>query len=462
MSSKKNRKLLHYNFSQDGIPENTPVIIENWKTKLFSICVFTLLIVLMFHVNYTVEKSLEYYIGAFATISFIYLLFRIVLSFFYNPVREEPTKNYKVTVVMPSYNESVESVSKAIDCLFKQDYPIHEIIFVDDGSSDLSAYNYVLALSRELGLGYREISATSSAIDSSIKHSGYTDLIVHRLDSNKGKREAMAWGFRHATGDMLMLVDSDGYIYPNATRELLKPFNDDKVFSVVGHINARNVGDNFVTRLQDILYQSAFRVGRAAQSVTNSVLVCSGALSMYRSKVVTSNIDEFLKKSFMGISCENGDDRCLTDIALKYGGKTKYQSTAMCITDVPINTKTFFKQQVRWAKSFYLYTFKSMTHAWNKPFMMMWLVCEGFLWILFSVSQAISLFHWTGNYVLLVIIFSVGYFILSSLVSGIYYVFKNPFIYMLAPLYALMHMFLLFPIRVYALLTINKAGWGTR
>ncbi len=66
------------------------------------------------------------------------------------------------------------------------------------------------------------------------------------------------------------------------------------------------------------------------------------------------------------------------------------------------------------------------------------------------------------NYVLLVIIFSVGYFILSSLVSGIYYVFKNPFIYMLAPLYALMHMFLLFPIRVYALLTINKAGWGTR
>lgn len=119
-------------------------------------------------------------------------------------------------------------------------------------------------------------------------------------------------------------------------RELLKPFNDKKVTSIVDHINARNVKDNVLTGMQDIMYHSAFRIGRAAQSIANCILVYSGALSMHRRHVVINNLEGFLDSSVFGIKIVTGDDRLLTYLSLKSGGKTKYQSTARCITDVPI------------------------------------------------------------------------------------------------------------------------------
>lgn len=435
-----------------------PLIIESWRARTFVIILFLLLTVAMFNVNYRVEKTLDYLLGAFATVSFIYLTLKIVLSFFYRPATAELDRDYKVSVVMPSYNESPTSVLKAIECLLVQDYPVHEIIFVDDGSKDVSAYEQVAALANELKLGYAQVAAAGNGRNSTKQ----PRIVTHRFKRNRGKKQAQAWAFKRAKGDIIMLVDSDGYLYPNAVRELLKPFKDAKVTSTVGHVNARNVKDSMITRLQDIMYQSAFRIGRASQSITNCVLVCSGAISMHRRSVIVDHIDEFLKDKVLGINCEAGDDRCLTNISLKYGGKTKYQSTALCITDVPINTRNFFKQQVRWAKSFYLYTFESMRYAWKRPFMLAWLLGEGFMWIFFTVSQAISLVHWSENYYMTLLLFSIGYMILSAFINGIYYALKNPLLYLLAPFFALVHLFLLFPIRIWALVTLNNSGWGTR
>lgn len=441
----------------------SPKIISDWKVKVLAIVLYLILLFAMINVNLRAEKTLEYYIGAFATVSFFYMMFKIVLSFFYSPATEEPLKAHKVSVVIPSYNEDPHSVIKAIESILRQDYPVYEIIFIDDGSEDTSAFDHVKLLSEEVNSGFFEAGATyTDRIEQGVSPYQQTRIITHRLTNNRGKRHAQAWGFRRARGNIIMTADSDGYIFPDAVRELLKPFNDPDVTSVVGHINARNVDSSFMTRLQDILYHNAFRIGRASQSITNCVLVCSGALSMHRKDIVITHLDEFLEEKVMGITCKSGDDRCLTNLSLKYGGKTKYQSTALCITDVPVKTKNFFKQQVRWAKSFYLYTLESMKHAWNKPFMMMWLVCEGTLWIFFAVSQLISLFYWTKTYYLTVVIFTIGYFVLSSFISGIYYVFKNPLLYLATPIFTLMHMFLIFPIRLYALLTINKSKWGTR
>lgn len=427
--------------------QKVPRIIESWWGKGIAIFLFLLVIILMFNVNTSAEKTLHYYISAFGSLSFIYMMFRVVLSFFYRPVTKEPSKEFKVSVIIPSYNEEPESVLESVQGIVHQDYPIHEIIFVDDGSTDSSAYQKVKA--------YADIVNANH-------NPKLPRLIVHRFKKNRGKKEAQAWGFQKAEGDLLMLADSDGYIYPNAVRELVKPFEDDKVFSVVGHINAKNVNDNAITRMQDMLYQSAFRIGRAAQSVTNSVIVCSGALSMHRREIVVEHIDEFLQDKYFGINLTTGDDRKLTDIALKYGGKTKYQSTALCVTDVPIKSRTFFKQQVRWSKSFYLQTLNSMKHAWNKPFMMFWLLGEGLLWLVFVVSQAMSLVTFTPGYYINLFIFAVAYFILSAFIFGLYYFFKNPIVFIMAPIYSLIHMILLFPVRVYALLTINKSSWGTR
>jgi glycosyltransferase involved in cell wall biosynthesis len=46
----------------------------------------------------------------------------------------------KVSVVIPTYNRSAQ-VLRALDCVFAQTAPVHEVIVVDDGSTDGTAEN---------------------------------------------------------------------------------------------------------------------------------------------------------------------------------------------------------------------------------------------------------------------------------------------------------------------------------
>ncbi|BCU82867.1 hyaluronan synthase [Polycladomyces abyssicola] len=432
-----------------------------WKKTLIW-GIFLTCVVLMLHVNTWAEKTVDFYVGMFTSITFAYFLLKMVVSFWYKPDIREPYPGIKVSVVIPSFNENPDSVLKTIECLIDQDYPVAEIIFVDDGSDDPSAYEAVKRLAEEVN-GARLEAAAALEMGGARYHwaKDLPEIVVHRFDKNQGKRAAQLWGFKRSTGDFLMIVDSDGYIYPDAIRELLKPFHDPEVTAVCGHINARNRDYNFVTRLQDLLYKSAFRVGRAAMSVTNAVLVCSGALSMFRRDVVMNNLHHFRDQKFLGRKIVAGDDRRLTTIAL-YEGKVKYQSTARCITDVPTTISQFFKQQVRWGKSVYVETPFTIPVALKKPFLMLWFIGESFLWAIYGTSVIVTFTTAPTTTLPLLVIYSLGYLTLSALMRNVYYVLKHPLLYLLSPVFGLVHSFLLYPIRIYALLTLRGTGWGTR
>lgn len=422
---------------------------------LFIICAYSMTLV----VNQQLVKDASYYIGLLTSITLLYFLLKIVISFFYTPVKKSPLE-HKVSVIISNYNESVESVKNTINCLLNQDYPIHEIIFVDDGSQDDRGFNEVLRMSQQINNVHKEVAVSSEP--GSFPSINNPKIVTHRFKKNQGKRAAQAWAFEKAEGDILFLIDSDGYIFPDALKELLKPFRDSKVNSVVGHILPRNYKDTFLTRVQDVLYTSAFRVGRGAQSVTNTVLVCSGALSVHRKYFVLENLEQFKKGKVLGIVSDAGDDRALTMFGLRNGGKTKYQSTALCITDVPDKTKKFFTQQVRWARSFYLYTVYALKDAWKNPFYLFWLLGEGTIWLIFGITTLVSLFSGTAIPVYLILLYSMGYLILSSLMHGIYYIFRRPLVFLLAPIFAIAHTVIIIPVRIYALLTIKNSQWGTR
>jgi len=112
----------------------------------------------------------------------------------------------KLSVVIPVYNEQAtlqeiyESV-KAVDIE-------KEIIFVDDGSTD----------------GSREI-LRGLADDS-------TRIVLH--DRNMGKGAALRSGFRHVTGDIVIIQDSDLEYDPVQYPKLMKPILDGKADVVYG------------------------------------------------------------------------------------------------------------------------------------------------------------------------------------------------------------------------------------
>lgn len=210
------------------------------------------------------------------------------------------------------------------------------------------------------------------------------------------------------------------------------------------------------------MYEGAFRVGRGAQSLTGDVVVCSGANSMFLRRHIMTHMEEFMKDTFMGKPVLIGDDRKLTEIMLKLGGKVVYQSTAICLTDVPTTLSKFFKQQVRWNKSFFIGSITTLAFAWRRPMLMLWVLGETLLWFVFVIAGAATLLSDIRSLGLILFIYISGYLILSSLSTNVYYMFKNPFYFLLSPIFGLIRMVLIFPIRLWALCTLTRIKWGTR
>ena len=95
-------------------------------------------------------------------------------------------QNVNFSIIIPMYN-SERSISRCIESLLNQSYTAHEIIIVDDGSSDKS-YN----ICNEFSKGHSSIKL-------------YQQL-------NSGASTARNRGLNIATGDYIIFVDADDYV----------------------------------------------------------------------------------------------------------------------------------------------------------------------------------------------------------------------------------------------------------
>lgn len=147
---------------------------------------------------------------------------------------------------------------------------------------------------------------------------------------------------------------------------------------------------------------------------------------------------------------------------LEEEGKTVYQSTAKCITDVPDKMSTYLKQQNRWNKSFFRESIISVKKIMNNPFVALWTILEVsmFMMLVYSVVDFfvgnVREFDWLRVLAFLVIIFIV------ALCRNIHYMLKHPLSFLLSPFYGVLHLFVLQPLKLYSLFTIRNADWGTR
>lgn len=389
----------------------------------------------------TIFLKAEGTLGLYSIFLVFYLVIKMGLSFAYKPFKGT-AKNYHVAVVIPSYNENADGLIDTVESILNQDYPVKEIYIVDDGSSDTSSFDQL----------EQYVMNNAERCQS---------VILRRQKENKGKRHAQAWAFEQSKADIFVTVDSDSYLYPDAIRQLLIPFNDDNIYAVTGHINARNRDDNLLTQLIDIRYDNAFRLERAAQSVTGNILVCSGPMSAYRREVIVPNLERYLNQTFLGVKVNIGDDRCLTNYAIELG-RTVYQSTALCKTDVPTSLKIFIKQQIRWNKSFFRETLQALKLSLKKPLVGVWSFFEVFLWGLLLLSQFNFIIGNSTHLKLIHIGYAFLAIITSALLRNIHYASKYPLLFFLSPLYGLLHILLLQPIRLYSLLTMKNVKWGTR
>ncbi len=243
-----------------------------------------------------------------------------------------------VTFVIPCMNEE-QAIYATIENCFKAAYPEEkkEVIVINDGSTDGTLKEIIRA------------KAT------------YPALVVVNWKENRGKRHGMAEGFRRATGEIVVQLDSDSYIEPSTFPALIEPFQNPEVGAVSAHTDPSNSDENMITKMQAAYYFMSFRILKAAESTFHMVFCCSGCASAYRTSAVMPILDEWLEETFLGLPVTWGDDRAITNQVIKCGYRTLYTNEVQAYTIVPNNVKQFLKQQIRWKKGWFVNSIKAST-----------------------------------------------------------------------------------------------------
>ena len=370
----------------------------------------------------------------------IYVLGRFVLALFYRPV---PDRGYRptVSIIIPAFNEEEGIIGTIASCL-GVDYPAHltEVIAVNDGSTD--------------GTWARILEAKAR----------WPQLYAVDLGRNYGKRGAMAEGIRRARGDVLVFVDSDSYLDADAVTAIVQPFADERVGAVVGHADVRNSSVNWMTKMQQVRYYSAFRVIKGTESMLSGTVTCaSGCCAAYRRSVVIPLLDAWEFQTFLGRPATFGDDRALTNRILNRH-RVVYQSSARAETVVPEGPKVFFRQQLRWKKSWLRESMQVVRYFWRKnplaalftyasiafPFMAPWVVLHAVGGRLLGGQPGGLWFYIIGTYAM-------------ALLYSLYYAFKrHDGLWFHGMTFVALYMTVLVFQTYWGIFTMRDTRWGTR
>jgi hyaluronan synthase len=375
-----------------------------------------------------------------------YLAVKLVLSSRYRPHEgNDEVRALSVAAIVPVYNEDPAAFRRCLDSLLAQTHALREIWVIDDGSSS----DVCLQIARGV---LRDVPGAQ----------------VRAFRRNRGKREAQAFAFKRSTADIFCTIDSDTVLDPHAVEEGIKPFADAKITAVTGNVRALNHRKNLLTKLIDLRYANAFLYERAAYSMLGSVLCACGSLSFWRSEVIKDNLEDFVNQTFLGIPVQYGDDRRLTNYALQRG-RVVVQDSSVAFTVVPERMQHFVRQQLRWNKSFFRETLWVLRNFSPKRWVWWLSLAEIAMWATFSTGIVMATLVTpllTGR---LALLYYLSYLAVMSYARSVRYFGASEsswiyqlYVFLLSPVYAALHVGLLIPLRIWALLTLRQRGWGTR
>jgi len=231
---------------------------------------------------------------------------------------KNPPAAGSVLCIVPAYNEDPEGLHKTVTALLRQTVPV-DIVVIDDGS---------------------QVPVVPSVID---------PRVMWRRQANTGKRGAQVAvlkEFGPTDYDFVLTVDSDSEPYPDACEQLLRALHNPKIQAATGMIYIRNHSDSWVSLGADIDIGTSCVMMRASRSMLGALETTSGALALYRSRLLYDHLDAY------AVECGTGDDRWLAIRALRRG-EVVAVAEALVETDMPSTLRGTYKQRLRWSRSWW-------------------------------------------------------------------------------------------------------------
>ena len=352
------------------------------------------------------------------------------------------------TVLVPAYNEG-EFVYRTAASLAASDYPGLRIILIDDGSGDDTAQWIARAQA-----DFPRVEALFS-------------------EKNEGKKHALYRGVLRSDSEIIITVDSDSTVAPDAIGNLVKPFADPRIGAVAGNILVGNIQDGLIPRMMDIIFVFCYEFLRSAQSRCGTVLCTPGAMSAYRRTAVLPLLGAWLDQTFLGEKTRIGEDRALTCLLLKNDWKVVYQESARAFTKMPVTYPGTCKMLLRWVRGdirenilMFPYVFGriSLKNPRSLGLLLHYLAFNaGILTPVVFIPVAITclIFNFSASLVLATYLLLVT--MLWAVVPALVYARKKSPLYALhAFTYGIFVLLFLNWIPLYALLTLKNNRWLTR
>jgi peptidoglycan-N-acetylglucosamine deacetylase len=236
---------------------------------------------------------------------------------------EHPDYKPLVSVLIPAYNEEaviVETVRSAL----ASTYPSLEVIVIDDGSKD----------------------QTAERVRSAFRDDARVRLLSQ---PNRGKPSALNHGLATADGEIVVSIDADTIVDPDAIPLLVRHFADARVGAVAGNVKVMN-RNRWLTRWQALEYITSQNLEKRAFDLLNCIPVVPGAVGAWRADLV---------RSCGGFSGDTvAEDTDLTMTIRRSGWKIRYDEDAIGHTEVPETLEALIKQRFRW-------TFGTLQAVWK-------------------------------------------------------------------------------------------------
>ena len=216
-------------------------------------------------------------------------------------------------VIVPAHNEE-RVIVDSIESLLRSRNKDFEIVVIDDGSTD----------------------RTYDVLHEAFGRHPRVRLLTKR---NGGKSSALNYAIEQTDVEVVVCIDADTRLAPDALDILLAHFHDGKVGAVAGVVTVGN-RSTMLSRFQALEYLTAQSMDRRAFEIVNGIAVVPGAIGAWR------------RCALMDVGLYDSDtaaeDADITFKIARAGWLVRNEPRALAVTEAPEKVREFNKQRFRW------------------------------------------------------------------------------------------------------------------
>ncbi|MEN6311778.1 MAG: glycosyltransferase [Acidobacteriota bacterium] len=264
-----------------------------------------------------------------------------------------------ISIIAPAYNEG-PGILESVRSLLALEYPLYEVIVVNDGSTDSTLEQLVAAFDlRKTHRVFRKSIETAPIRGIYVSPKEPKLVVVDKVNGKKA--DAMNAGLNIARYPLFCAIDADSVLDRDALLKVVRPFHEDPertvgVGGVVrlsngcvvknGQVQKIGMPRNVLARFQILEYLRAFLGGRMGMSLLNCLLIISGAFGLFR-KDVALKVGGYRRAAI-------GEDMDLVVRLRRYLHEQKipYRITfipdPICWTEAPEKARVLARQRNRW------------------------------------------------------------------------------------------------------------------